>query len=120
MTASMGDQSPHARAQLGEARRLLDVDLPRPRQGNRKVLDDAARPPAHDGDPVRQEYGLGDAMGDEYHGLAVALPDIEQLEIHLVAGERVERAERLVHQQYRRVVDERAADAGPLPHAPGE
>ena len=36
-------------------------------------------------------------------------PDPLELEVHLLAGHRVEGAEGLVHQEHGRVVDERAA-----------
>ena len=49
-----------------------------------------------------------------------SLPDAQELEIHLLARERVERAERLVHQDELRIVDERARDRGALLHAAGE
>ena len=39
-------------------------------------------------------------MGDEQHGQAVALPDPGQQFLHVMAGQRVERAEGLVHQQH--------------------
>ena len=46
-----------------------------------------------------------------------SLPDAQQLEVHLLAGQRVERAERLVHQHQLRVVDQRACDRRALLHA---
>ena len=62
-------------------------------------------------------------MGDEQHGLAlltgkIALaPDAQELQGHVIAGHRVERAERLVHQEQWRVEQEGAAERGALLHA---
>ena len=44
------------------------------------------------------------------------LPDAQQLLVHVLAGDLVERAERLVHQQDLRPRDERPRDRDPLPH----
>ncbi len=52
--------------------------------------------------------------------LGVLLPQIEQQLVHLVAGDRVQRAERFVHQQQLGVVDKRAADRDTLAHAAGQ
>ena len=48
------------------------------------------------------------------------LPDLEQLEVHPLAGHLIERAERLVHEQDRRVDGQRAGDRDALLHATGE
>src|SRR5581483_10070831 len=48
------------------------------------------------------------------------LPQLEQLELHHAAVQRVEVRERLVHQQDFRVVGQRAGDAGLLLHAAGK
>ena len=48
------------------------------------------------------------------------VPDPQQLEVHPLAGHLVERAERLVHQQDRRVEGERAGDRDALLHAARE
>ena len=69
---------------------------------------------------VAEEDRLLDVVGDEQHGLALALPDAEQHFLHQRAGLVVERAERLVEQQDRRIVGERARDRGALLHAAGE
>ena len=59
-------------------------------------------------------------MGDEHDGDAAARPDREQLTLKLLAGERIERAERLVHQQDAGVVGEHARDGDALLHAARE
>ena len=48
------------------------------------------------------------------------MPDLQQLVLELLAGERVERAERFVHQQDVGVVGEHARDGDALLHAAGK
>ena len=81
------------------------------------MVFDLSRPRRHDDDAVAQEYGLGNRMGDEQNRHLEFLPEAEQIEIHLIARKRVERAERLVHQQEGRIVQQGAADRDALPHA---
>ena len=100
--------------------RELHVDGSRPRQID---LDDAryaAGPRRHGDDAVGEQNGLADVVRHEDHGLLVRVPDAHQLEAELLARHGVERRERLVHQQNRRIVNERAADRNPLLHAAGE
>ena len=52
--------------------------------------------------------------------LRCVLPDPLQLEVHALARQRIERAERLVHQQDLRIARQRPADAGALLHAAGQ
>ena len=59
-------------------------------------------------------------MGDEHHRRAGHAADVEQQVLHLHAGQFVERAERLVHQQQRRPRHQRAAERDALLHAAGE
>ena len=60
---------------------------------------------------------LFEIVGDEQHRLAVGAPQVEQQIAHDLAGLRVERPERLVHQQDLRIADQhlREADALALP-----
>ncbi len=59
-------------------------------------------------------------MGDEQHRGAGLPADAQQQIIHLQPGQLVERAERLVHQQQVRLMDERAAQRDALLHAAGQ
>src|SRR5690349_15736840 len=59
-------------------------------------------------------------MGDEDHGCLGRLPDAEQLEVEPVARHLVKGAERLVHQDQRRLERESAGDRDPLLHAARE
>ena len=63
---------------------------------------------------------LGDVVGHEHDGLAAEIPQLEQVLLQLRARLRIERAERLVHQDHRRIVDQRADQRGALAHAAGE
>src|SRR6185312_1831442 len=89
----------------------LQVERARVRQLDREVVGHPGRPGGEDDDARAEEDRLGDAVGDEEDRLARFLPDPEQLEVHLLARQRIERAERLVHQHELGIVDERARDA---------
>ncbi len=71
-------------------------------------------------DAVADQQRLLDRVGDEDHREADVFPQRHQLLLHLAAGERVERRERLVHQQHRRLHGERARDRDALLHAARE
>src|SRR5690349_2232775 len=81
----------------------LGLDLPRVRRQQQDAAADLDR--------------LGDRVRDEQHGEARALPQREQLVLHLAARECVERGERLVHQQYVRLHRHAARDRDALFHA---
>ena len=73
--------------------------------------------PVHDEHPIGQEHRLVDAMGDEENRLAILRPDRLKFQIHLVACQRVERAEWFVHEQELRLADQRPVDGDALAHA---
>src|ERR1700730_1388205 len=77
---------------------------------------DAARARRHHRYPVGEIDRLLHVVSDEDHGLRRALPDGDQLGLHEAAGLRVERAERLVHQQNLWIYRERAGERGALLH----
>jgi hypothetical protein len=104
----------------GELLGAHHVERARPRQRDVVGRGDAARPLAHHQHPVRQEDRLGNAVGDQQHRLAGGHPDALQFEVHALARHRVERAERLVHQQHRRIVQQRPQDRDALLHAARE
>ena len=81
-------------------------------------LDDPAV--AHHRDAVAEAHRLVEVVGDEDDRLARASLQVEQLVLHLAADQRVERAERLVHQQHVGVGGQRAGEADPLLHAAGQ
>src|SRR5262249_36291315 len=77
-------------------------------------------PRRHSYDPVSEQNGLGNVLRHKDDGFLVRVPDTHQLEAELFARHRVEGSERLVHEQDRRVVDQRATERNSLLHAAGE
>jgi hypothetical protein len=73
-----------------------------------------------DRDPVAHLDRLVDVVGDEDDRLAQLRLEAQELVLQPLAVDRVDRAERLVHQHQRRVGRERAGDADPLALAAGE
>jgi len=84
------------------------------------MIGDHGRTPGEHDHDVREIDSLADAVGDEQHGGLGFRSHAEQEILHLHAGELIERAERLVHQQELRAVDQGAAQRNPLLHATGE
>ena len=68
-------------------------------------------------DDVGEDHRLRDRVGDEEGGGVASHADALQLHVHEVAAELVERAERLVEKQHRRLGDQHPADRRPLRHA---
>ena len=75
---------------------------------------------AHERDLVGETDRLVDVVRDEDDGLSQLALDLDELGLQPVAIERVDRAERLVHEQHRRVGGKRAGDADALRLAAGE
>src|SRR5262249_45978686 len=74
--------------------------------GGERRLDDRTDPPRRGGeykDAVGEEESLVDAVGDEHDGCAGLRPDLEEILLQLLAGLRIERAERLVHEDQDRL-----------------
>jgi hypothetical protein len=69
---------------------------------------------AQDRDPVAHLDRLVDVVRDEDDRLAQLGLEAQELVLEALAGDRVERAERLVHQHHRRVGRERAGDSDAL------
>ena len=67
-----------------------------------------------------RKTGLADRMGDQQDSLARCTPDIEQVQVHLLARHGVQGAKRLIHQQESRIVQQAARDGRTLLHAAGE
>ena len=62
----------------------------------------------------------GEVVGDEDHRLAELVVQPDDLVLHVAPDQRVERGERLVEEQQRRVVGQRPGQADALLHAAGE
>src|SRR5260221_9529271 len=69
-----------------------------------------------DADAIAERKGFAHVVRDDDHALAHALLDAAKLGVQLRAGQRIERAERLVHQQDRRIPHQRTCH--PAPPAP--
>jgi hypothetical protein len=83
------------------------------------VLHDPGADVEHD-DPVAELHGLVEVVGDADDGLAQLVLDPQQLVLQPHPGDRVDRPERLVHQQHRRVRGQRPGDADALLLPAGE
>ena len=111
------------RAQFGIARIGADrLDVARPAKRQIDDLLDAARARSHHRNAIAEQNGLVDRVGDEHHGLALLEPfhDAQKLLLQNLSRLRIERSERLVHQQDFRIDGERAHEADALLHAAGE
>src|SRR6185437_445330 len=72
-------------------------DRARPGNVDTHLLHHLAGTRAHHEDTVRKPDRLLDAMGDEQYGRPPAQPQCLEVGANLQAGQRIERAERLVH-----------------------
>ena len=81
---------------------------------------DPAGPGREQHDPLGEPAGLAHVVGDEQHGDPDLLPDPQQLVVQQVAGDRVQRRERLVHEQHVAVLRERPGQRHALAHAAGQ
>ena len=84
------------------------------------AVRDAARRRRHHDQLGREEQRLLDAVRDEEEHLLRLPPELEDQLLLLLARQRVERAERLVHQHHFGIARERAREADPLLHAAGD
>ena len=95
--------------------------LARARQVHFEDPADGGRGPVgHHHDAIGEQHRLVDVVRDHHHRAAGARDDAHQLVLQVRAGERVERAERLVEQQHLGLHRQRARDAHALLHAAGD
>ncbi len=85
----------------------------------RRQLGDVSRR-LHHGDSRSEDDRLVDVVGDEHHGLAHLLLEPAELTLQLGANDRIDGAERLVHQQDGWVGCQGAGDADALLLATGQ
>src|SRR5437764_1787142 len=86
-------------------------------------IDNGAKPPGgsiEDEDAVGKDERVVDAVGDEDDSRAGARPYCQEILLQLLACLRVERAERLIHEDEDGLAHQRARDADPLLHATGQ
>ena len=100
--------------------RIDHLERARPRQVDRNHFLDAAGPRGHHHHLVAEQDRLLDRVGDEQHGLMCLVENLQQFLLHHDLGLRVERGERLVHQQDRPLHDQRARQRHALAHAAGK
>src|SRR2546425_3726014 len=111
-----GDQVPDPVPALEKRDRFPHGDGPRAWQVDDDLLAETGRAGAEDEHAVAQVDRFVDVVGDEEDRLAGALPDAGQLLLHGLPRLRVQRAERLVHQQHVRVEREHAGERDALLH----
>ena len=83
-------------------------------------VGDAARPRGHDDHAVGEQDRLGDVVGDEHRGGLGLLVDLQQLDVQPLAGDLVDRRERLVEQQDVDADHEQPGERDALLHAARE
>ena len=83
---------------------------------HRLVVDDLAGARAHHADAVGEIARLLEIVRDKQDRRLSRHPEVLHDRPQFLAGELIERAERLVEHQELRIVDERAAERGALHH----
>ena len=96
------------------------ICAPRSGQIDRVSVFDATRPGAEHDDAIGQEHRFCNVMGHEKDGLAALCPDAQQLQVHLLPSQRIESAERLVHQKQPRIQQQCAGKRRTLRHPTGQ
>src|SRR5438552_11085065 len=91
-------------------------DVPRPRQIDAIDALHGPRPRSDDDDAVDERDRLLEIVGHEDHRRARRRPELEQLVLHERARLDIKGAERLVHQEDARLVDERLGERRALAH----
>ena len=104
----------HMRAEL---RGIAKHDGTWPRQVDPDVIDDLPRTRAHHQNAVGETDGLFNAVGDKDHCWSTAQPKSLEIRSHLQPGQRIERPKWFVHQDHRRIVNQRTNKRYALAHA---
>jgi hypothetical protein len=103
-----------------ELRGLPQRERARARQSNIDHALDLSRPGCHDHNVVGEKHRFGNAVRDEQNGHAPFVPELLQIEHQLIARQRIQRAEWLVHEELRRIVDKCPTKRDALTHPAGE
>ena len=90
---------------------------PRAANGRRYSRSNASGARGHDEQAFAEEQGFFHAVGDEDDRLAGVAPQLQDQGLHLLPRQRVQRPQRLVHQDELRVVGEAAGQGDALLHA---
>src|SRR5690349_10969598 len=80
---------------IAERRLAQKIEIARTREIDANVFDDPPRTRRHHDHTVAHESGFRNRMRDEEDGLLRRVPDLQKLDVHVLACERIERAERL-------------------------
>ena len=75
---------------------------------------------AQHGDAIREAQGFCRVMGDEQGGDAALVRQRQKVILQVAADSRIQRTERLVHQQDVWLCHQGPGQADPLLHAPGK
>ena len=115
----------HFFAQVGQhlargVHQRVVFDVARARQLALELALDAPRTRRHQQHPVAQHQRLAHVVRDEQDRLAGLRPDVLQLVVERVARLRVERGERLIHQQHLRLQRQRPRQSDALLHPAGK
>ena len=105
---------------IGHDGRVQVCDGAWARQLHGQVRDHAAGPWREHHDAVGHEDRLGDAVGDQHDGRGGTLPEAQELQVEPLAGQRIERTERLVQEQDLRLERERPRERDTLAGAAGQ
>ena len=106
----LGEVGPDLARGPGRGRIVEVGDRPWTRQVDRDVGDDATGARREHDDPVGDQDRLWDAVGDHHDRGRGTVPQPQQLEVEPFASQRVERAERLVEEEDRRLERERPGE----------
>src|SRR4029077_20131476 len=101
-------------------RRLAHGERARPRQLDVDHAIEPSRSWRHYHNAIGEKHRFRHAVSNEQNRHAPLVADLLEVENQLVASQRVERAEGLVHQQLAGVMDERATQRNALAHTAGE
>src|SRR3984893_5029441 len=104
------------RAQFIELFGFAEGKIARAGKRHLDVGDDLRGAAPHDEHAISEQHGLANTVRHEEHRFAIALPEFEQHDVHVVSRYGIECAERLVHQQNAWIGNERAAERYPLAH----
>jgi hypothetical protein len=96
------------------------IELARPRKVDRALRDDAAGPRTHHQHSIGEKDGLAEVMGYEDNRRPARHEDVLQGEPQFLAGECIERCERLIEHQENGVMHQRTAQRDALLHAAGK
>src|SRR5258708_9590983 len=117
----LAERMPDMLEQFGITRCLTDVHrVARPREVNLEHILDPAGTCREQDDAVSQRQRFAEIVGYEQDGLLLAIPDPQQHLMHIDLGVSIERAERLVHQQYLWLNHQGSHQRRPLAHAARE